>query len=83
MMSTNAVTFQEALEIVESLPDYQQDDLIDIIRKRRLERRREALLENIKEAHAEYARGECRTGTVEDLMREIDEREGLFGVRPL
>jgi hypothetical protein len=73
MMSTNAVTFQEALEIVESLPDYQQDDLIDIIRKRRLDRRREALLENIKEAQAEYERGECRTGTVEDLMREIDE----------
>ena len=73
MMGTNAVTFQEALEIVESLPDYQQDDLIDIIRKRRLDRRREALLENIKEAQAEYERGECRTGTVEDLMREIDE----------
>ncbi len=72
-MSTNAVTFQEALEIVESLPDYQQDDLIDIIRKRRLDRRREALLENIKEAQAEYERGECRTGWVEDLMREIDE----------
>ena len=71
-MSTNAVTFQEALEIVESLPDYQQDDLIDIIRKRRLDRRREALLENIKEAQGEYERGECRTGS-EDLMREIDE----------
>ena len=72
-MSTNTGTFQEALEIVESLPDHQQDNLIDIIRKRRIERRREALLENIKEAQAEYARGECRTGTVEDLMREIDE----------
>jgi len=73
MMSTSAVTFQEALEIVESLPDYQQDDLIEIIRKRRLDRRREALLENVKEGQAEYERGECRTGTVEDLMREIDE----------
>ena len=72
-MSTNTGTFQEALEIVESLPDHQQDNLIDIIRKRRIERRREALLENIKESQAEYARGECRTGTVEDLMREIDE----------
>jgi hypothetical protein len=72
-MSTNTGIFQEALEIVESLPDHQQDNLIDIIRKRRIERRREALLENIKESQAEYARGECRTGTVEDLMREIDE----------
>jgi len=72
-MSTNVGPFQEALEIVESLPDYQQGDLIDIIRKRRLDRRRDALLENIKEAQAEYERGECRTGTVEDLMREISE----------
>lgn len=72
-MSTNTGTFQEALEIVESLSDHQQDNLIDIIRKRRIERRREALLENIKEAQAEYARGECRTGTVEDLMASLDE----------
>jgi hypothetical protein len=73
MASNHNVTFQEALEVVESLPDYQQEDLIEIVRKRRLERRREVLLENIKEAQAEYERGECRTGTVEDLMREIDE----------
>ena len=73
MASNHNVTLQEALEVVESLPDYQQEDLIEIIRKRRLERRREVLLENIKEAQAEYERGECRTGTVEDLMREIDE----------
>ena len=73
MASNNTGTFQQALEVVESLPEYQQEDLIEIIRKRRLERRRESLVENIKEAQAEYARGECKTGTVEDLMREIDE----------
>jgi len=73
MSSRDTVTFQEALEVVESLPEYQQEDLIEIIRKRRLDRRREALLENIKEAQAEYERGECRTGSVEDLMREINE----------
>jgi len=75
------MTFHEALEAVESLPDYQQEDLIELIRKRRLERRREALLEDIKEAQSEYERGECRAGTVEDLMKEIDEGEGLSGVR--
>lgn len=46
MASSNTITFQEALEAVESLPDYQQEDLIEIIRKRRPERRREALLED-------------------------------------
>ena len=73
MASRETVTFQEALEVVESLPDYQQEDLIEIIRRRRLERRRELLVENVKEAQAEYARGEFTRGSVEDLMREIDE----------
>jgi hypothetical protein len=73
MASNNTVTFQEALEVVESLPEYQQEDLIEIIRKRRLERRRESLIENIKEAEEEYARGEFTRGSAEDLMREISE----------
>ena len=60
MSSRDQVTFQEALEI-------------EIIRKRRLERRRESLADNIKEAQAEYARGESSRGSAADLMREIGE----------
>lgn len=73
MASSNMITFQEALEAVESLPDYQQENLIDIIRQRSLDRRRESLLMEIKEAEAEFERGEYTCGSVEDLMREIDE----------
>ncbi|MCK5131432.1 MAG: hypothetical protein KAR40_04695 [Candidatus Sabulitectum sp.] len=64
-MSTHAITFQNALDAVESLPEYQQEDLI--------ERRREILSDNIFEAREEYDRGEVRRGTVEDLMKEISE----------
>ena len=73
MSNRDPVTFQEALEVVESLPEYQQEDLIEIIRKRRLERRRESLVENIREAQAEYARGEFTRGSAEDLIRETTE----------
>ena len=73
MSSRQAATFQEALDIVESLPEYQQEDLINIIQRRRLERRRELLAERIKEARAEYARGEVTHGTVDDLMKELAE----------
>jgi hypothetical protein len=73
MSSRQSVTFQEALEIVESLPEYQQEDLINIIQRRRRERKRELLAENIKEARAEYARGEVTRGTVDDLIKEITE----------
>ena len=73
MSNQQTVTFQEALDIVESLPEYQQEDLIHIIQRRRIEHRRELLTENIKEARAEYARGEVTRGTVDDLMKEITE----------
>ena len=73
MASQQTVTFQEALDIIESLPEYQQEDLIHIIQHRRLERRRELLAESIKEAREEHARGDVTRGTVDDLMQEISE----------
>ena len=71
MSSQQTVTFQEALDIVESLPEYQQEDLIRIIQRRRLERRRELLAERIKEARAEYARGDVTRGTVDELIQGV------------
>ena len=67
------MTFQKALDIVESLPEHQQENLIRIIRLRQLERRRELIVQNIDEAQAEYARGEFNRGTAEDLMKELTE----------
>jgi len=66
-------TFQKALDIVESLPEYQQEDLIDIIRRRLVEQRRNRLADSIREAREEYARGEVRKGSVDDLMKELSE----------
>jgi len=54
------------------LPPQQQEELIDIIRRRHLERRREKLAEDIREARAEYERGEFSQGSVDDLMKELD-----------
>ncbi|HEX3035210.1 MAG TPA: hypothetical protein VHT73_08760 [Thermodesulfobacteriota bacterium] len=73
MSSRQEVTFQEALDIVESLPEDQQENLITIIRSRLIEHRREVLAERIKEAREEHTRGEVRHGTVDDLMKEIAE----------
>jgi hypothetical protein len=73
MPSLETVTFQDALAIVESLPEQQQEELIAIIHRRRVEQRREALTERIQEARAEYARGEVIRGTVDDLLRELVE----------
>jgi hypothetical protein len=66
-----ARTFQEALDMVESLPEYQQEDLIDIVRRRLIEQKRDRLSDSIREAREEYARGEVRKGTVDDLLKEL------------
>lgn len=65
------INFNEALKIVESLPGDQRKSLIEIVKNRLLEERRNALAKNIKKAKEEYSRGNIRKGTVDDLMREI------------
>jgi hypothetical protein len=73
-MSNPAVTtFQHILEMVEGLPDEQQQDLLDIVRNRQRDRRREVLAANIEQARRELAQGAVRRGTVDDLMAEIAE----------
>jgi hypothetical protein len=66
---------QQALDVVESLPEEQQETLIDIIRRRLIEHKRELLAESIKEARSEYSRGEVHYGTADDLMKEIEKDE--------
>jgi hypothetical protein len=64
-------TFQKALEIVESLPEEQRESLMDIVKRRLIEERRDRLAQSIKEAKEEYKRGKIRKGTVDDLMNEL------------
>ncbi len=67
------VRFHDALDIIESLPEYQQESLVDIIRHRLIDHKRELLAKNIREAREEYDRGEVTRGTVDDLMKELSE----------
>ena len=71
MPSKLNATFQDALEIIETLPEYQREDLMNIIQHRMMEHRRELLAKNIREAKEEYAKGEVKEGTVGDLMKDI------------
>ncbi len=66
-------TFDEALDIIESFPEEQRESIIEIAKRRLIEERRERLVQTVKEAREEYARGEVRQGTVDDLIREIAE----------
>ena len=65
------ITFQKALEIIESLPEEQRESLIDIVKRRLIEERRDRLAQRIGEAREEYKRGKIKKGTVDDLMHEL------------
>ena len=68
-----SVTFDKALEIIESFPEEQRESIIEIVKHRLAEERRERLAQTIKEAREEFDRGEVRRGSVDDLLREISE----------
>ena len=72
MSNSATVTFQRALELVEELPEEQQQDLFEIVRSRQRERRREALAASIEQARRELAQGEVQGGTVDDLRERAD-----------
>jgi len=65
------ITFDEALELVESLPEEQRETLVEIIKRRLIEERKNKLVRSIKKAREELASGKIRKGNLEDLMREL------------
>lgn len=71
MTQSHPARFDEVLEAVESLPEDQQEGLIDIVRRRQIERRRDSLAVSIEEARQELARGEVRRGSADELLSEL------------
>jgi len=67
----NSMPFGEILDQVDKLPIGDQESLIDILTKRIIERRREQLAGEIKEARGEYEIRQCKPATVEEIMSEI------------
>jgi len=68
-MST--VTFSEALELVESLSDEERLALVEIVNHRLVERRRDEIAESVREARENYAHGEVRKGTADEILRDL------------
>lgn len=71
MTEARTARFDEVLDAVESLPEEQQESLIDIVRRRQIDRRREALAAGVEEARKELARGEIQRGSVDDLLADV------------
>jgi len=67
-----SVTFNEALDTIESLSMEDQAALIAILQKRFIDRRRAEIATHITQAKAEYQAGQVFRGSVEDAIAELN-----------
>ena len=67
----NTLPFGEILEAADKLPVHDQEELIDILSKRIIDRRREKLSREIKEAQEEYEAGQGKACDPDDIIDEI------------
>lgn len=67
----SGLAFGEVLEVVDKLSLEEQERLIEVVRRRVIERRREELAKEIQDAQKEFQAGYCRPVTPDELMAEI------------
>jgi hypothetical protein len=65
------MNFQEIVDRIESLPVEDQDYLFELIRKRRIEHRREEILANDREVAQAIKAGTAKKGSVRDLIADL------------
>jgi len=59
------------LELVEAMSESEQITLIDLLRQRRKEKRRNEIALNIIRANEEYLNGQVFRGTMDDVIGEL------------
>jgi hypothetical protein len=63
--------FGELLEAADQLTLEEQADLVEVLRRRISERRRDELAEEVREARQDYAAGRCVPATPADILKNI------------
>ena len=65
------ISFQEIIDSVEKLSLDEQDYLFELIKKRRIEKRRLEIAANAKATLESLKQGTAKTGSVDDLMADL------------
>lgn len=68
---SNSITFQTLIEYVEELSLEEQDLLIELIQKRRIEKRRTEIAENANQTLTALKSGTAKRGTLADLKADL------------
>lgn len=67
----DGVTLDYALDIVMQLSSEQREMLVDIVRRREIEARREEIAREAEEAIAAFRRGELKAISVQEAIRQL------------
>ena len=67
----NAISFHEVLDAVEQLPIDEQESLIDLLRRRIAEYRRQEIAALVSSAQEEYRNGKLTPESPDDIMQSI------------
>ena len=73
MPAASGATLQEALDLVESLPLDAQEELVELLQHRMVERRRAQIARNARAVKRAIRHGKAQIGSVEDLQRDLME----------
>jgi hypothetical protein len=73
MSPPTSTPFEEALECVDRLPPGDQEVLVEIVRKRLVEKRRREIAAGALSTLRAFRETQASYGTVEDLRRELEE----------
>ncbi|OYQ63251.1 hypothetical protein B9G53_17990 [Pseudanabaena sp. SR411] len=63
--------FQQIIDSIEGLSIEDQDYLFELIRKRRIESRRQEILANSEEVMKSFENGTAKKGSVDDLIADL------------
>ena len=72
-VASKSLSFQDLIDAVESLSLDDQSLLVEIVNKRIIEKRRAEIVAYVEEARDAFRRGDVRRGTVEDLLRDLED----------
>lgn len=67
----NSTSFQEIIESIERLSIDEQEYLFELIKKRRIEKRRLEIAANAKAVLNSLKKGTAKQGTVDDLIADL------------
>ena len=64
--------FSQILEMIDYLSFDEQDDLINIVKHRQIEKRQEQIAQNISQARQDYQNGNVFRGDVDSIIAELN-----------